>query len=96
MTTNNDTYIKTVAAAEQTKTNSIAAARAAFESSITAAKNDIGYREGFPTGYSAFSTSVAQANATLRQAIADAERVKQQTIEVARDLIRGQGEGRSI
>ena len=92
MTANNDTYRTTVAAAEQTKTNSIAAAVAAYESTITAAKNDIGYREGFPTGYATFAATVAAANRTKLQALADAERVKQQTVAVAADLIRGQGE----
>lgn len=92
MTATNDTYVASVKSAEATKRNSQAAAVAAFESSITAAKNDVGYREGFPTGFAAYAASVNAANTAKLQAWVDAERVKQGSIEVARDTSRAAGE----
>jgi hypothetical protein len=77
MTANNDTYIASVKAAAATKTLAVAAAIATFESTITAAKNDIGYREGFPTSYATFLAAVNAANTAKLAALADAERAKQ-------------------
>jgi hypothetical protein len=92
MTSTNDTFGKSVVAANVTKTNSLASAEMTRQATIDAAKSVVGYREGFPTGYATYAAAVATANAAKIQAWWDAERIKQSAIEVARDTVRAAGE----
>ena len=63
MTANKDTFIASVQSANSTKVAAVASAVSTHLSAITAARNDVGYREGFPTGFATYDANVRAANA---------------------------------
>jgi hypothetical protein len=84
-------YSSSISTAESTKTNSIAAANAAHRATIDAALTTVGYRT--ETGDNvALRAAVTAANIAKLEALALAERVKQQAVAKAKDTLRDTGD----
>jgi hypothetical protein len=92
MSATNDTYRTSVATGESNKVSSLASAEMARQAKVNSAKADVGYIEGFPTGYATFAAAVAAANTAKLKAVQDAEMAKQAAVETAKNVARDAGE----
>ena len=92
MTSINDTYRASVKTAATIRTNSITSALMALQASIASVRQDIGYREGFPTGNATYASTLASATKTYQQAVQDAHNAYQTSVETAKNVARDAGE----
>jgi hypothetical protein len=81
-----------IAAAGATAVATKGAAITTLVTTINAARCDVGYLHGFPTGNATYVAAVQSAAKALADTRAAAEMAKLASITVAKDLLRSQGE----
>ena len=86
-----DTFVSSVAAAEAAKASTKAAAITTHQVTIDAANSVVGYNHA--TGNNtALRAATAAANAAKLEAFANAEKAKQASVAVAKDVLRSTGD----
>jgi hypothetical protein len=92
MSANHVAYESSVTAAGAAAVISVAFAETVRQGTIAAASSSVGFRPGWPTGYSAYAAACAAAAAQKLIDLAAAGQAKDSAISNAKDLLRSQGE----
>jgi hypothetical protein len=92
MSANQQAMLVSIKAAAVVAATTKAANVTAVQGIITVAASAVGFRPGFPAGYATYAAAVASAATQLLVNAANVEVVRQGAEQVAKDLLRSQGE----